>query len=192
MIVLSAKIKELMDELKKNNYETYFHCLRVKKIVNKMILKLNEDGITYYTLDEIDYICKGAFLHDIGKLYVRNFVLTKEGSLDTLETDEIHKHPEAGYEAIESELNEDERDIVRNICLYHHERIDGNGYNKLKDVPVYVQLVSIADVFEALTADRPYHDSVSDEKALEMIKEGECGKFDPRIFEYLKRAVCSQ
>ena len=178
-----------MDELKKNNHETYYHCLRVKKIVNTMVLRLNDDGITFYTPEEIDYICKGAFLHDIGKLYVRNFVLTKEDKLDTMETEEIHRHPEVGYDAIADELHDDEREIVRNICLYHHERIDGNGYHKLKDVPVYVQLVSVADVFEALTADRPYHNAVSEEKAIKMIEEGACGKFDPRIVDSLKRAV---
>lgn len=192
MIEFTYKIKNLMDELKKNNQEIYYHCLRVKKIVNTMILMLNNDGITFYTPDEVDYICKGAFLHDIGKLYVSNYVLTKEGSLDAMEIDEIHKHPKVGYDAIESELNDDERDIVRNICIYHHERIDGNGYHGIKDIPVYVQIVSIADVYEALTADRPYHDSVSCEKALEMIQEGACGKFDPRIVDYLKRVMCGK
>lgn len=190
MIVFSAEIKNLVDELKKTNLETYYHCLNVKKLVNKILLNINSGDSKVYTAEEIDYICKGALLHDIGKLYVRNYVLTKEGRLDGDEREEIHRHTSKGYEALENELETSEKEIIKNICLYHHERIDGNGYYKKTDIPIYVQIVAVCDVFEALTSDRPYHDAMPADKALELIEKGGCGVFDEKIIEYLKETVC--
>ncbi len=190
MIVVSDKVKQLMEELKRNNPETYYHCLRVKKIVNRIVHLMNSEGVTSFTPIEINYICKGALLHDIGKLYVKNVILTKEERLNEEEFSEIRKHTVLGYEAIKDELYRDEIEIVRNICLYHHERIDGCGYNKATDIPLYVQIVSVSDVFEALTSDRPYHVEVSVQKAVEMIENGECGQFTPQILSYLRKAIC--
>ncbi len=190
MIVVSEKVKKLMEELKKNNPETYYHCLRVKKFVNRIIHLMISEGTAFFTPIEVNYICKGALLHDIGKLYIKNVILTKEDKLSEDEFSEIRKHTVLGYEAIKDELSLEETEIVRNICLCHHERVDGGGYNKSTDIPIYVQVVAVSDVFEALTSDRPYHVEVSAQKAVEMIENGECGQFTPQILSYLRKAVC--
>ena len=73
MIKLSRNLDMLMKELKKTSSETFFHSLRTKKYTCALINVLNSEGITNYTPEEIDFICKGAMLHDVGKLIVRNY-----------------------------------------------------------------------------------------------------------------------
>ena len=126
MIVMSPKLESLLKELKKTNSETFFHSLRTKKYVCEMIMYLNSIGITDYDNDMIDCICKGAMLHDVGKLNVKNVILTKDSRLSDEEKEAIQKHAYWSYELVKDELNDYEHDIIRDICRYHHERIDGS------------------------------------------------------------------
>lgn len=184
MIIMPERLQELMDELKLSSPETFYHAIHVKSYVYKMIKQTNADGITDYSKEEIDAICKGALLHDIGKLFVKNYVLTKDSSLTPKEKDEITEHTTLGFEAVESSLNETEYDIVKNICLYHHERFDGTGYEKKTDLPMYVNIVALCDVYDALTTNRVYRDATDSDKAISMIKRGECGAFPEELFKY--------
>jgi len=81
MIVMTPKLQEMMDNLKVTSAETFFHAIHVKNLTVKMIKKMNMLSVSDYTPFEIDCICKGALLHDLGKLGVENLVLTKETSL---------------------------------------------------------------------------------------------------------------
>ena len=184
MIVLSKKLDKLMKELKKNNSETFFHMLRTKKYVNDFLHILNEKGYTAFDDFEIDCICKGAMLHDRGKLNIDNYILTKDSGLDVEERAAMETHAEHSYEIIKDELDEDEYSIVTDICRYHHERIDGSGYNKISDIPLYVEVVSLCDAFDALYNDRIYRDGLSRDKALNMILEGKCGAFNGELIKY--------
>ena len=136
MIIMPEKLQELMDELKESSPETYYHRIHVKTYVYKMIKNTNEEGLTDYSADDVEAICKGALLHDIGKLYVRNYVLTKDTRLTDLEKEALTDHTKLGFEAVESSLTQFEYDFVRNICMYHHERCDGSGYEKKTDLPM--------------------------------------------------------
>lgn len=187
MIIMPERLQELMDELKDTSPETYYHSIHVKNYVYKMIKKTNQDGLTDYSAEEIEVICKGALLHDIGKLYVRNYVLTKDTRLTELEREAITDHTKLGFNAVESSLTQLEYDIVRNICIYHHERIDGKGYEKKTDLPMYVNIVAICDVYDALTSNRVYRDAMSKEEALELIEKGECGEFREELIKIIKR-----
>ena len=189
MIVMTKKLQKMMDELKKTNSETYYHCVHVKSLVYKMVKLMNSEGRTNYTPKQIDAICKGAFLHDIGKLYISNAVLTKMASLDAEEMGHMTKHTSLGYEAVKEELSEDEDEIIKNILLFHHERRDGSGYEKKTDLPEYVRITAICDAFDALHSDRVYRKRMSKEKALSLIKNGECGKFSDEMYECLEKAV---
>lgn len=189
MIVMSEKLKGIMEELKKHNAETFYHSVHVKALVNKMLMLMNSDGVTDYTPDEIDYICKGAILHDVGKMYVKNVILTKMSSLSEEEKFAMTKHTRFGFDAVKDELTENEYSIIKNICLYHHERIDGSGYEKLRDLPLYVQIVSVCDVFDALNSDRIYRDKIPYERTIEIIESGGCGAFDDMLIKYLKAAT---
>lgn len=189
MIIMPESLQELMDELKISNAETYYHLIHVKSHVMKVMKSMTADGLLSYTKAEIETILKGALLHDIGKLYVKNVILTKDSYLTSKEKEDMTEHPRLGFEAVEPYLTEEEYDIVKNICLYHHERIDGSGYEGKTDLPVYVQIVSVCDVYDALTVDRIYRDALEPEKAIELIENGECGGFDSEIVKYLWKIV---
>ena len=186
MIIMTPKLQEMMENLKVTNAETYYHAIHVKYLTVKMIKKMNSLSLTDYTPFETDCICKGALLHDLGKLGVENVILTKETSLSEKDWEDIKKHPAKGYEMIEKELTENEREIVKNVCLYHHERVDGKGYMGITDIPLYVQIVSVCDVFDALCSDRVYKEGMPCNKALELIENGKTGAFDKQITDCLK------
>ena len=187
MIIMTPRLKELMEELKKTNSETYYHSLRTKRLAYEMVVLSNTKKYTGYSSDEIDFICKGAMLHDLGKLNVKNVILTKECRLTDEEMKAIKKHPEAGWSLIKDEIKENEMQIISDICLYHHERIDGSGYIGKSDLPFYVQIISVCDVYDALVSDRVYHEGYGKNEALKMIKDGKCGKFDEKIISLIEK-----
>ena len=189
MIEMTKKLKDLMNELKKNHAETFYHCLHVKNLTYKILCQTNLAGVTAFGDDEICHICKGALLHDIGKLFIKNATLTKSSALQASEMDDMKLHARLGAEAVEGELTGYEREIVSNVCRYHHERIDGSGYEGENDVPIYVQAVSICDVFDALHSDRIYRDGLPPEKIFDMIRMDKCGRFDETLLNCLVKAV---
>lgn len=130
-----------------------------------------------------------GILHDIGKTKVPIEILNKRGPLTIKERYEIQKHPETGYQMMKSEefVNQTILDGIR----YHHEKYDGSGYNKgLRDnkIPYIAQMLNVADVFDAITTDRPYHNAVDPitglEKMTKMSKE-----FNPEIWTALKSTI---
>lgn len=186
MIRMTERLKEILDDLKVTNADTYYHALRVKSLTFKMIREMNKRGITSYSEEDVERICKGALLHDVGKLCVRNFVLTKDGFLTQEERQNMAMHTRLGFESIKDELTPDENEIIRNICLYHHERVDGGGNEGVKDLPEYVQAVAISDVFDALHTDRVYRPKFDYEETLSIIRTGKSGYFEPWIIEILE------
>ena len=186
MIVMTQKLKEIMENLKIVNAETYYHSIHVKYLTVKMIKKMNYFNLTNYNPYEVDCICKGALLHDLGKLCLENVTLTKSTKLSDDEWEDIKKHPVQSYKMVENELENFEREIVKNICLYHHERIDGSGYNGIVDIPMYVQIVSVCDAFDALCSDRAYKEGMPFTKALDMIDAGKAGAFDKKVCDFLR------
>lgn len=189
MIIMTYAQKALLDELKDKNYETYFHCLRVKKLTVKMLDHMNASGDTNYSRKEVDIICKGALMHDLGKLFVKNVVLTKTSTLSDEEMGAMRNHTHLGYNAIKGELNDSEEEIIRNILLYHHERIDGSGYEHLTDLPLYVQIVSICDVFDAVHTDRIYRPGLITTECLQLIRDGKSGAFSEMLLTHLTHVV---
>ena len=187
VIIMPEELRELMDELKISSAETYYHCIHVKNLVCNMIRLMNSEGFTSYTTHEINCICKGAILHDIGKLYIRNAILTKESRLTEEEMECMTDHPRLGFEAVERYLAKDEYEIIKNICLYHHERIDGEGYEGIEELPLYVEVVAICDAYDALVSDRVYRDALDPDTALSFIETGKCGAFNAETVAYLKK-----
>lgn len=189
MIEMTENLQQILQELKISHAETYYHSLRVKALAVKMLKQMNIDLVTAYTPQEITWICKGALLHDVGKLCVKNAILTKDVSLTPEEKENMSQHTEAGFALIEKELDSEELEVVKNICLYHHERVDGSGYAGQRDLPIYVQVVAICDVFDALFTDRIYRRGLSYRDTMQMIKTGGCGFFDQDLIAYLEKAT---
>lgn len=153
-----------------------------------------------YSLNEEDIsrIALASSLHDVGKSLIPRAILEKKSSLTPLEYDIIKKHTVLGSGLIEDAFFPEEPDIkryAREIACYHHERYDGTGYpdGLAGDrIPIWAQIVSIADAYEALTSERSYKKAFSDDVALEMIANGMCGVFNPLLVECLTHAVGHQ
>ena len=186
MIKMNRQLDAALKDLKNTNAEIFYHSLRTKKLVLMMIEKTNALGITNYNSDEIDIICKGALLHDIGKLQIDNFILTKDSYLTSEETEAVKKHVDYGYKLVKNHLESDELEFITNICKLHHERCDGSGYNGITDLPEYVNIVAVCDVFDALFSDRIYRDGFPADKSIDLIRNGACGGFEPKLVDIME------
>lgn len=135
------------------------------------------------------WLKRAALLHDIGKLGVSNQVLDKPGKLDDAEFAEIKRHPVLG-EMILSRIAAF-ADLAR-IAATHHERLDGTGYPRgltAEALPLETRIVTTADIFDALTADRPYRAAMPVSKAFEIMTGMLGTSLDPDCFAALQRAI---
>lgn len=188
---MTKKEYELLQTLKSACEETYFHSIKVAELTEVMLDVAEKAGAAVFTEKEKAAICKGALLHDFGKIYIDKNILNKKSALSSAEKLLMRQHTYLGYDSIKDDLLEDEREIIKNICLYHHERIDGKGYEQKTDLPLYLQIMSICDVFDALHSDRSYKKGYPNDKCFELIRIGDekNGVFDPAILTYLEESV---
>lgn len=137
----------------------------------------------------LEEIAVAALLHDIGKIGVPEDILKKPGKLTATEFHIIQKHPQIGYDAL-SGIQPLRR--VAEYILYHHENYDGQGYPAHKrgaEIPLVSRILCVADVYEALTADRVYRSAMAVEKALRIMAEERGTKFDPVVFDAFLKVV---
>jgi len=130
---------------------------------------------------ELEYIHRGALLHDIGKMAISDNILLKQGSLTEEEWDEIYKHPEYALNMVkEIPFLSPSLDIP--YC--HHEKWDGTGYPRGlvgEQIPIAARIFAVVDVWDALISDRPYRKKWEREKALKYIEEMSGTHFDPKV-----------
>ncbi|MDY3866267.1 MAG: HD domain-containing protein [Dysosmobacter sp.] len=189
MIELSKRNKKILEDLKRFQPDTYAHSIRVKRYVLELLFYLNSIGRTAYTQREIDLICEGAMLHDVGKMKTENHILTKEGALDPEERAHMALHGREGSLMVQPGLRtEDETEIVMAICARHHDKIKSCAPEDSSDPPLYVQIVSICDAYDALCSKRYYHMERTPMQALEMIRDGKCGLFSAQLVQDLAEA----
>lgn len=145
--------------------------------------------------DELIHVRRGALMHDIGKMAIPDSILKKPGKLTTEEWLEMRKHPQYAYEMLHpiSYLRP-----ALNIPYCHHEKWDGSGYPrglKGQEIPLEARIFAIADVFDALSSDRPYRNALPVPKVLQIIQESRGSHFDPQVvdaFSRMKYAFSSQ
>jgi putative two-component system response regulator len=171
MLLSLAQTVELKDPY------TRGHCDRVADFALSIAEQL---GLSAETKK---YIMHGSWLHDCGKIGVPESILNKDGPLSAEEMDIVRKHPIWGaHVAILAQCSE----TVINIINYHHEHYDGLGYPEGKrgtDIPIEARIVATADIFDALSSDRPYRRAFPIEKTLAIL-EGMRGKeLDPVILD---------
>ena len=164
---------------------TLGHCERVADYACAILRALNPDPSTLF------WFRIGALLHDVGKINVPIEVLNKPGKLTPEERALMESHPVAGVELLKDvEFPWDVLPMVRS----HHERWDGKGYpDRLTadTIPLYARVLALADVFDALTTDRPYRPAFSPEEALRMMREDSGKSFDPTLFPVFEQLVPS-
>ena len=174
------------------NGESGQHVLHIKKITDILLRALLKRTSEYNLSEEdIGMIATASSMHDIGKITIPDEILNKPGKLTKEEFDIMKQHSMNGaqmLDAIQFFKNEPLMKYAYDICRWHHERWDGRGYPdglKENEIPISAQVVSIADVYDALTSERCYKPPFSHEKALEMIRNNECGVFNPLLLECL-------
>lgn len=174
------------------NGESGLHVLHIRTIT-EMLLKHLTQITDRYSLgeDEIVLIGQASALHDIGKIAIDDKILNKPGRLTEEEYEVMKTHTTAGAAMLKELPFHQEEPLVRTayeICRWHHERYDGRGYPdglEGDQIPLSAQIVSLADVYDALTSRRVYKEAYTHEKALEMIGCGDCGAFSPLLIRCL-------
>lgn len=176
------------------NKESNMHIANVSSLTKIFLQKLNENSEKYhFSKKDIALISRAAALHDLGKVSIPDEVLNKPGKLTPEEFEAMKNHTVIGSKMLESEVIYQEEPLVKRayeICRWHHERYDGKGYPdglSGDKIPITAQIVSIADVYDALTSQRCYKKAFSHEKAIEMINNNECGVFNPEILDCLNQ-----
>lgn len=168
--------------------------------LSALLLQALQKRKNHYGLTEQDcqLIATAAVFHDVGKIGIPESILLKPGKLTAEEFEVMKTHTLIGDNLIKSlEIYHDELllQMAAQICRWHHERYDGGGYPdglKGEKIPICAQVVSIADVYDALTSARPYKPAFSSEKAIQMILNGECGVFNPVLVDCLSEVVSQQ
>jgi len=184
--VIEKLFKEMISKLGKavinlsivKNYDeyTYTHLINVT-ILSMFFSKFL--GASDFVIKEVGM---GAILHDIGKVKIPTSILHKPGELTEEELKIMKKHPIIGYFAIKDEPTVST--YAKKIVLFHHERFDGNGYPlglKFDRIGRYPQIVSLADVFDAITSERPYKPSMSIPQTLNFIMKKSGIYFEPLL-----------
>lgn len=176
------------------NGESGMHVINIGTLTEILLNQISKKDDRYYLpYAERDLIVKASALHDIGKISIPEEVLNKPGKLTDEEFEAMKQHTVIGYQML-SDLGCQDEPLVkvsREITRWHHERYDGRGYPdglKGDEIPLSAQIVSLADVYDALTSERVYKPAFSHEKAVQMILNGECGAFNPLLLECLVEA----
>jgi response regulator RpfG family c-di-GMP phosphodiesterase len=170
-------LEALVTALDAREHETQAHSQRVREYTLTLARNL---GLKH---DDLIQTGRGALLHDVGKIGVPDSILLKPGKLNEEEWVEMRRHPQIGYNVLQSiEFLSPAAEIV----LCHHERWDGRGYPKGLagcDIPLGARIFAVADTLDAMTSDRPYRKAMSFDTAFKEIRTCSGTQFDPRVVE---------
>ncbi|MCD7833734.1 MAG: response regulator [Lachnospiraceae bacterium] len=171
------------------------HVRRMSTLTWLLMQEVSERYPEYHLpAAEIDKIGMSAVLHDVGKISIPDQILNKPGPLTAEEFEIMKGHTVKGCEILQKipELLDEGTYIYSyDICRHHHERWDGRGYPDGlagDEVSIWSQVAAVADVYDALTSDRVYKKAYSHEVAMQMIFNGECGAFNPKVLEAFRQS----
>ena len=181
-----ATIEGLSHALDLRDRETEGHSRRVTELTVKLAQALNMSD------EDITHIRRGALLHDVGKIGIPDSILHKPDALTAEEWAITRKHPQFAYDMLSPiEYLRPALEIPYN----HHEKWDGSGYPrglKAEGIPTSARLFAIADVWDALTSDRPYRPAWSQEEARLYIREQSGKHFDPMVVELFFKVISQE
>lgn len=181
--VRSSMLLSLKEVLIERTHETEEHCQRIKDVSVRLGKKL---GLSEGQIKDLEIL---SLLHDIGKTAISDRILLKPGKLTDEEWAIMKKHPELGCRIISTMP---ELITIAEAVLCHHENWNGTGYPKQlkgEEIPLLARIISVADAFDAMTNDRPYHKAMSTEEAIEELKRCSGTQFDPYMVDVFVRVL---
>lgn|GEM_PF-3180397 len=186
-------IEVLSSVVESRDLDSGNHIKRIKEITREILLTIMEYH-PKYGLDNstIEVIVAASAMHDIGKISIPDTILLKPGKLTSQEFKLMKEHTIKGCDIINNTSAIQDKEYYQycyDICRHHHERYDGNGYPdglKEDEISIAAQVVSMADIYDALISKRCYKDAYEEERVYEMIMNGECGVFNPILLQCLK------
>lgn len=184
--LLIQTITALVNLIESRDQYTGSHSNRVRDIAVEIGKEL---AFQPKKLEELSF---AAVLHDIGKIGSPEYILNKPGRLTAEEYEIIKEHPAIGYKALH---NVDSLKQVADIILDHHERVDGKGYpagKKAEEISLSARILNVADVYEAITADRIYRKAMTEEAAICIMNNGRGTQFDPVVVDALIKVISRQ
>ena len=174
------------------NGESGLHVIHINLITQLLLEQLvKKTGKYQLSWEDRFLIATASALHDIGKIGIDERILNKPGKLTKEEFEIMKTHTLIGAHMLDNlDMYKNEKlvKLAYEICRWHHERYDGKGYPdglSGEEIPISAQVVSLADVYDALVSERVYKKAFTHEKALEMIQNGECGTFNPLLLQCL-------
>ncbi len=180
-----STIEALATAIEFRDIESGQHVSRIYGMT-KYILTHTEFGAKL-TEEDVENIAQGAIMHDVGKIAISDVILNKPGKLTREEFEIMKQHTSKGAELLAQICRTQQHASYRyamDIAHHHHERWDGRGYPeglKGEEISVAAQVVSIVDVYDALIRNRVYKRAFTPDQAVQMIKDGECGVFNPKL-----------
>lgn len=192
------KRSDLLAKIEQKDYITSSHCRKTAYYAMKLgyTMRLNEKEMTALELS--------AALHDIGKINVPDSILLKPDVLTEMEYEIVKRHSIWGAEIFEivysdeaidvRELKEFKRETIHvtKTIRHHHERYDGKGYPdglKGDKIPIYSQIIAIADAFDAMTSNRPYRQAMETKRAIDILKDEKGKQFRPQMIDIFINSV---
>lgn len=164
-----------LTRMKTKDEGTFVHSLAVGAMMARVGEAMGVDA------HGVEMLGLAGVLHDFGKLLIPNSILKKQGALTPQERGVIHSHPQLGYHKLKTYRGMPE--MILDVCLHHHELLDGSGYpDKLRDqgISPEVRISTVCDVFDALTSVRSYKKAWTTEQALSWLFENEA-RFDRKV-----------
>jgi len=166
----------------KDDY-TYLHSVAVCALMIALGKQINYQG-------DFHSLGMAGLLHDVGKMAIPDEILNKPGKLTDEEFDIVRDHPRSGWEILKNSDDVDE--IALEVCLHHHERVDGNGYpDKLSgdSLSLVARMAAVCDVYDAITSKRCYKEGWAPADALKKMAEWKDGHFDEQIFQAFVKTI---
>lgn len=172
------------------------HVRRIGRLTEILMTEVSNTYPEYRLAPkEIDKIVTSSTLHDVGKISIPDSILNKPGRFTPEEFAVMKQHTIRGCEILKNVPELMDAGIYNysyDICRHHHERWDGKGYPdglKGDDISIWAQVVSVADVYDALTSERVYKKAYDHDTAVKMIYNGECGAFNPKVMKAFENCI---
>lgn len=184
VVYANPKTLYCMTELMGTDMYTYHHSVEVA-ILSMLVAKSLGMNDAF-----VHKIGVGAILHDLGKMQIPGEILNKIGVLSDEEMALIRQHPQLGYDMLKE--NDSISPISRQIVLLHHEKLNGSGYPfgfSADDIGIHIRVVTLCDIFNAITSNRSYKQKLNADEALEVLRAETVYELDREIYYHLLRVV---